>query len=198
MGSKLVYKRYGDFGDRLKSLRKKKFKTQDKFADKMGVSVESVRNWEQGRVLPEQGTLFRIAELLDCDLDYLTGRIEEKSHDLQFISETTGLSPKAVKRLSEMPSDYQNIVSLLLEDLQSEYIISLIDKRVKNDPKTLRPDKKKIRHSDLIKDDLYIDVDGQRILTKKYNLLDSLIQTEVLHALPILSEAYRNRVNSDV
>lgn len=184
-------KEYKDFGSRLKDLRKKKFKTQEIFAEKMEVSVDSVRNWEQGRVLPEQGTLFKISELLDCDLDYLTGRIEEKTHDLQFISETTGLSPKAVKKLSEMPTDYQNVVSLLLEDLQSEYILSLIDKRIKNDPKTLRPGKN-VKHADLIQDDLYLDIDDQRILTKKYNLLDSLIQTEVLHILPIVSEAYRN------
>ena len=92
MGTKLHNKR-------LKEERKKKYKTQDAFAEALGVSVDSVRNWEQGRILPEMGTLFKICDLLDCDIDYLTGRIGCKNHDDQFIHDQTGLSEDAIRRL---------------------------------------------------------------------------------------------------
>ena len=78
MGTK-IYRKYGDFGDRLKKLRKERYKTQDDFAEAVGKKIETVRNWEQGRALPEMETFFKICDLLDCDLDYLTGRLQQKT-----------------------------------------------------------------------------------------------------------------------
>lgn len=89
------------FGERLKTLRKKRFRTQEVFAEAMDVSVNSVKKWESGRVLPETEHLLQISELLDCDLDYLVGRIDCKTHSVQDISGHTGLSEKAIGILHE-------------------------------------------------------------------------------------------------
>lgn len=97
-------KEYEVFGSRLKEVRKEKYKTQADFAEDIEKTLESVRNWEQGRALPEMGTLFKIADLLECDIDYLTGRIDRKTHDIQFIHEMTGLSEGSIQKLC----DYKN------------------------------------------------------------------------------------------
>lgn len=49
--------------------------------------------------------------LLGCDIDYLTGRIDKKTHDAQFICEYTGLSESAVEFLHSYgdPPDKYNL-----------------------------------------------------------------------------------------
>lgn len=89
-----------DFGDRLQNLRKqKKIKTQEEFAAKLGVNLKSVQNWEQGRKLPQTEHLFKICDVLDCDLDYLIGRLEERNRTIKEMAAYTGLSEDAVKAL---------------------------------------------------------------------------------------------------
>lgn len=123
MGTKL-------HNERLKKERKKKYKTQDAFADALGVSIESVRNWEQGRILPEMGTLFKICDLLGCDLDYLTGRIDYKKHGDQFIHDQTGLSEDAIRRLrswsqeDDQRSHWAQYISNMIVDGDIEMFLS--------------------------------------------------------------------------
>ena len=95
--------------------KKARYKTQDAFAEALGCSVESVRNWEQGRTVPETGTLFQIAELLDCDLDYLIGRIDKPTHDLQFITDELRLSEEAVKKLMQLSDRQLQSISEIIE-----------------------------------------------------------------------------------
>lgn len=113
MGSKLHNQ---EFGDRLRDRRKLYYKTQDLFSEALGVSIESVRNWEQGRVVPEMGTIFKIAELLDCDIDYLTGRLTQTTHDLQYVCNYTGLTEDTIKRLSALPESQKKLLCDFVED----------------------------------------------------------------------------------
>ena len=90
------------FSTRLKQLRKDnkdKFKTQYDFAEAMDVSVETVRNWEQGRSFPEMEKLCQMCELLGCDLDFLVGSIDKQTHSRQFICDQTGLTERAVEKI---------------------------------------------------------------------------------------------------
>lgn len=80
----------------LKKARKEEGLTQDQLAKRLNIQVQNVRNWEQGRTLPEYETLFKLMEIFDCDMDYLFGRIECRTHDKQFIHEQTGLSERAI------------------------------------------------------------------------------------------------------
>lgn len=205
--------------------------TQEELADRLGVSLKTVMNWEQGQAIPSVETLMDLAEIYDCDLDYLTGRLDQKTHDLQFIHDQTGLSEKAIEKLQsfmtepdwdqmerdfiesapEIPEekihdsiqrqresyqtsparDYSKIISLLIEDLNSEYLLSLITKRVKGYQPRSRSDRP-LTHKELTQDDLWIDLDGQRILTHKRNMLDSLIQSEVASLIPMITETYHS------
>ena len=215
----------------LKRARKEAGLTQADLAEKMGVHIKTVMNWEQGIAEPPLGTLMELTELYHCDLDYLTGRLDQKTHDLQFIHDQTGLSEKAIEKLQslvtvpdwdqrekdlresapEIPEekihesimrqreswetsparDYSQILSLILEDLNSEYLLSLITKRVKGYQPRSRSDRP-LTHKELTQDDLWIDLDGQRILTHKRNMLESLIQSEVASMIPVITETYHS------
>ena len=216
----------------LKRARKGSGLTQGGLAEAMGVHIKTVMNWEQGIAEPSLGTLMDLTELYHCDLDYLTGRLDQKTHDLQFIHDQTGLSEKAIEKLQsfmtepdwdqlemdlresapEIPEekihesvqrqresyetsvarDYSEILSLLIEDTNAEYLLSLITRRVKGYKKRSVTEDRPLTHKELTQDDLWIDLDGQRILTHKRNMLDSLIQSEVASMIPVITETYHS------
>ena len=215
----------------LKRARKKAGLTQAQLAEKYGVHIKTVMNWEQGIAEPSLSTLMDLAEIYHCDLDYLTGRLDQKTHDLQFIHDQTGLSEKAIEKLQslmtepdwdqlersmieDMPEiseekihesvqrqreswetsikrDYPEILSLLIEDMNADYLFSLITRRVKEYKPRSRSDRP-LTHKELTQDDLWIDLDGQRILTHKRNMLDSLISSEVASMIPVIAETYHS------
>lgn len=91
------------FGRRLKDRRKKVgIKSQEDFADKLGVNLKTIRNWEQGRNAPELTTLINICNMLDCSPDYLLGYIDETSHDMRYISQETGLTETSIRNIQDM------------------------------------------------------------------------------------------------
>ncbi len=62
------------FAARLKRLREAAGWTQDLLADRAGLSVAAVRQWEQGRREPSLGMARRLAEALGVSLDRLAGK----------------------------------------------------------------------------------------------------------------------------
>lgn len=104
------------FSQRLQECRKRKFSSQQAFADaymeKYGMIRQkkketdnnmfgTVQAWEQGKSTPTAEVLSNICELLDCDADYLLGRINQKTHDLTTAHQYTGLSVAALEQLHE-------------------------------------------------------------------------------------------------
>lgn len=206
--------------------------TQEALAERLGVSLKTVMNWEQGQAIPSVETLMKLAEIYNCDLDYLTGRLDLKTHDLQFIHDQTGLSEGAIQKLKNIIADpeydklaelfrkdgipediitaqiektrvryensiireYPHIISLLLEDINAEYLLSLITRRVRDYP----PRKNKGQLTDkeytewITRNDYKIELDGQTIFIQKRNLLDSLIQSEVASMIPMITETYHS------
>ena len=55
----------------LKRIREQKGISQKVLADKIGVAQSTVGMWENGKNKPEYGTLLRIAEYFDINVDYL-------------------------------------------------------------------------------------------------------------------------------
>lgn len=60
-------------GERLAELRKLNGDTQKALADKLGLSVWSVRAWEQGKSFPFSDVLLAICKLYGTSADYLLG-----------------------------------------------------------------------------------------------------------------------------
>lgn len=85
----------------MKRARKEAGYTQDDLRRRLSVSLKTVMNWEQGIATPSIDTLMLLCKLYDCDLDYLTGRIDCKTHSVQDISEYTGLTEKTIETLHD-------------------------------------------------------------------------------------------------
>jgi len=56
-------------GNRIKLLRGKL--TQTKFAQKLGMSMKTIQNWEAGKIEPGDGKLIHISHIFNCNLDWL-------------------------------------------------------------------------------------------------------------------------------
>ena len=60
-------------GERLAQVRTDHDDTQQTLAEKLNVSVHSVRSWEQGKSSPSHETLIEICKLYAVSSDYLLG-----------------------------------------------------------------------------------------------------------------------------
>lgn len=60
-----------DFGERIKSIRKKENLTQEQFAVKLNVSRQAVSNWENNKNLPDIGMLILMSNVFEVSLDEL-------------------------------------------------------------------------------------------------------------------------------
>ena len=89
--------------EKIKKLRKEHgYKSQYAFAQALHVHEKTVQYWETGKTVPELDSLIMISKLFNVDLDYLTEKIQEPTHDLQFICDNTGLSVDAVMALNHL------------------------------------------------------------------------------------------------
>ncbi len=52
--------------------------SQEALATKLGVSRDSVKDWESGETAIRSTALIRMADLFDCSLDYLMARSDER------------------------------------------------------------------------------------------------------------------------
>lgn len=67
-----------------------------------GTSVYgTLKNWRRRDCNPTLKLLVRVCDLLECDVDFLLGRVKEHTHAAAFIKTETGLSEDAINRLQE-------------------------------------------------------------------------------------------------
>lgn len=100
----------------MRECRLRKFSSQQAFADaymnKYGMirtgkkstdhnMFGTVQSWEQGKSTPSAEVLANICDLLDCDADYLLGRINQRTHAIDTAHLYTGLSIEALEQLHE-------------------------------------------------------------------------------------------------
>lgn len=90
---------------RLRELRNKSGLTQNEIANKLGVSGQTILNWENGIYEPKINQLIELADLFDVTVDYL---IERKTN---YNSINT-----ICKELERIPKE--NIINFIKEELQ--------------------------------------------------------------------------------
>lgn len=73
---------YYEIGRRIRTARNHKRMTADQLSEKVGLASESLRHIENGSSNPSLHTLFRIAQILNVSLDYLTARTPALSEGL--------------------------------------------------------------------------------------------------------------------
>lgn len=65
---------------RIKKERQRHGWTQVEFANKLGLSKQTINNWENERRTPDPNTVVAIAELFGVTTDYLLGKDSTPSH----------------------------------------------------------------------------------------------------------------------
>lgn len=89
-----------NFGEKLKNFRTENGYTQDEFAKLIGVSKRTLLLYEQGKRYPKQKEVYeKIAEVMDCDYNYL---MNEEDEFLEEVSSKYGTTEVAkVRALAE-------------------------------------------------------------------------------------------------
>lgn len=111
-----------EFAERFEQLRQDQGYTQQKIAEKLGVTPQAVSKWENGTSLPDAEMIRFIAQLLDCTTDYLL------NHQASGISQ---YDQESVQRKAEIENVIQKdilrlkvgigLVDMLIEENSNHY-----------------------------------------------------------------------------
>lgn len=132
--------RFPIFKDNLNKLMQDEQMNTTEFAEKLGLSRQTVGFYLNGDRIPDALTLRTICECCSVSADYLLGLSDIKSPemDMQAICMETGLSEPAVSYLRTLntvrklppKSDRLKILSALLEQRQFDYLLALWERYV--------------------------------------------------------------------
>ena len=92
------------FADRVKYLRQSRELNQVQFAQKMGVTKQSVSNWENDNIMPSVEMLEKIADFFNVTADYLLGREDCHYSGVQCL-DVTGLTPAQIEHIRQVVDD---------------------------------------------------------------------------------------------
>ena len=113
-------------GEKLKEIRIQYQLTQDKLANELNVSLDTVKNWEQGYNYPSIDMLVTIAKYFKCDFDYLIGQQKTPKKEYEHISDMIGISKNAAAKLLKAKAEGMpttEILSEIIEDGELLYSI---------------------------------------------------------------------------
>lgn len=85
--------------ENIKRLRTSMNMSQVELAHKVGVSKQSVSNWENDNIQPSIEMLIKIAKCLNTSTDYILGLSTEKSID------ATGLTDEQIAHITQIIND---------------------------------------------------------------------------------------------
>ena len=97
-------------GDQIKKLRIAKQINQVQLAQHLGVTKQSISNWENNNILPSIDILKKIAQFFNCSTDYLLELDTNK-----FFIETTNLSLEQSVHIQQLIKDMELLNKNLVE-----------------------------------------------------------------------------------
>lgn len=85
---------FTDIGTKIKDARTAAQLTQEQVAEALGISRQTVSNWENDRTYPDIGSVVKLSDLYGVSLDYLLkGKKEEPMSDyVAFLEESTNVT----------------------------------------------------------------------------------------------------------
>ncbi len=117
-----------DFKDRLKQLREQKGMTQDDLAQRLQITKSAVSGWERGERHPRFDMLDEVADIFDCDINYLLGNSDEQKPYPRYPED------ESIARTEREISDDERLFLNQYRRL-SDYQKRLIDMIIKGDEK---------------------------------------------------------------
>jgi len=101
------------FGENLYNLRKAAKMSQEKLAEKMEVTRQSVSKWENGESYPEMEKIMKLCDVFHCELGYLLGEPDysEGTKIETAITQTTGLNIDALNNIKKITGTEKSCLS---------------------------------------------------------------------------------------
>lgn len=90
--------------ENIKKWRTARGLSQVELAQKLGVSKQSVSNWENDNIQPSIDMLVKIARCLNTGTDFLLGLQTEQSIDV------SGLSPTQIAHIQQLVEDFRALM----------------------------------------------------------------------------------------
>ena len=80
--------------------------------------TRNISNWLKGNNYPKRiSDVLELCNALDCDLDYFFTNMPAPTHDIEFISQKTGLNKKSIDTLNILKrSEYIGILNYIMSD----------------------------------------------------------------------------------
>lgn len=94
---------------RLKTLREEKGLTQQQLADVVNLSQQTIGHYEVGRANPDTITLQKLADILDCTVDYLLGRSDVRAYPYIQGAHIEGDTPVTEESLNIIEAELKKI-----------------------------------------------------------------------------------------
>lgn len=114
-------------GSRIKKKRIEAGYTQEHLGNLFHVKKQTISKWENGINTPDVDTLKKLASILNCTLDYLTGNVDNPDTNL-YIQEDVKieiskdypyeLTPQEVKKLVDLLKTYRLDVDSIIKDIK--------------------------------------------------------------------------------
>lgn len=106
----------------LKKLRQEKCFSQQKLADALHISQQSIYKYENGIAIPNLETLIKMADFFETSVDYLIG-YTEISHKIEPLNECVLNHDEKVlvQKYDQLPPPTRKIIQLVMD----EYLKSL-------------------------------------------------------------------------
>lgn len=119
------------FGENLYNLRKKQKISQEKLAEKIGVSRQSVSKWENGTAYPEMNRIFELCKIFHCKLNDL---VNDNILDFDSLDEEVKMSvvkfnkekQKKLKIVSKTISTCSKILQVITIIISAVMIMSML------------------------------------------------------------------------
>ena len=92
----------------------------------MNISLDTVKNWEQGYNYPSIDMLVSISEYFKCDLDYLIGQQSMPNKEFSHIADMIGISERAAALLVNAKEQSDPITEVLSELIENYSLLENI------------------------------------------------------------------------
>ena len=92
------------FEQRIRFLRQSRELNQVQLAEKLGVTKQSVSNWENDNIVPSVDMLEKIADFFNVSTDYLLGR-DHKEWESGTVLDVTGLTQRQIEHIRQLVDD---------------------------------------------------------------------------------------------
>ncbi len=106
--------------ENLRIIREKRNINQLKIAVDLGISQESISKYETGKAMPSKDILIKLADYLNCSIDYLLGRTDNPNLNKQKISKEDTKIENLIFRYKKLSDTNKNKLDGCLLALEQE------------------------------------------------------------------------------